>query len=145
MTLRWLIRGSAIALLTLCLSLWGWSYFHSFLFYCGSLLGKSYEVETYMGGAFFGYDSFATPSSARRFEYHRNAYPWSGYPVDKWFLGFTYYEPPYMSYTPGMCFRIGIPFWFPSLLSAGLLWFVWWQTRPKSAWRGFPVEVTQPK
>ena len=34
-----------------------------------------------------------------------------------------------------------IPFWFPTTISAAVLWLVWRKTRPRP--RGFPVEVKQ--
>ena|ERR1035437_4023277 len=38
----------------------------------------------------------------------------------------------------------GIPFWFPTTLSAALLMLVWRQTRPPVKGRAFPVEVAKP-
>ena len=34
-----------------------------------------------------------------------------------------------------------VPLYFPTLLSALLLWLVWRKTRPKYNGKGFPVEV----
>ena len=38
-------------------------------------------------------------------------------------------------------FYLAIPLWFPTLLSAALLWLVWRKTRPKVKGRAFPVEL----
>jgi hypothetical protein len=35
---------------------------------------------------------------------------------------------------------IAIPMWFPTFLSAALLWLLWRKTRPKFNGKGFPVE-----
>jgi hypothetical protein len=37
-----------------------------------------------------------------------------------------------------------IPLWFPTLISAGLLWLVWRKTRKTYPGGGFPVEITPP-
>jgi len=141
MTTRWLIRGSAIALLTFCVSVWAWSYFHSLFIACNPSVGKSCFVQIYTGGVALATTNGIDGSPPGwRFEYDREAYSFDNAFVryDKQFLGFTYYK-------QGVMVRaFGIPLWFPCYLSAGLLWFVWWQTRPKIARRGFPVEITQP-
>jgi len=140
MKLRWLLRIFAIALLTLCLSVWIWSYFRSLsIGYCPSL-GKSYWVDTHMGGAFLSSSGGIWSSPGWRFQHIHHAFPLSEVSelLDfKSFLGFGYFH------VADTVWGVAIPFWFPSLLSAALLWFVWRQTRPKTAGRGFPVEVTQ--
>ena len=141
MNLRWLIRGSAIALLTLCLSLWGWSYFYRFYISYAPSLGKPYLVDTHMGGVAFGFLFPGATSPGWYFGYDRDAFPLSDIPGNRQFLGFAYFHWPTVSIgvtTRGFC----IPFWFPSLLFAGLLWFVWRHTPPKPAAQGFPVEMT---
>ena len=35
------------------------------------------------------------------------------------------------------------PLWLPTVLLAGLNWYVWRKTRSKGAWRGFPVEAVK--
>ena|GEM_PF-2213164 len=141
MILRWLIRSFAIALLTFCLSLWGWSYFYSFHISYAPSLGKTYLVHTYMGGVAFGFLSHtAGTSPGWFFGCDREALPLSDISGIRQFLGFGYFQWPIVPTGPtsrGFC----IPFWFPSLLFAGLLWFVWRQTRQKIG-RGFPVELT---
>ena len=37
-----------------------------------------------------------------------------------------------------------IPLWFPTTISAALLWLVWPLTRPTAKGRAFPVEVEKP-
>jgi len=142
MKFRWLIRGFAIALLTLCLSCWGWSYLHSVNIEYDVLLRRHYWLKTHIGGIHFGFADHLTFSRGWRFTHHgafllpedpSYARLW-GMPSGKRFLGFYYDR------GIGGHLFIAIPFWFPSLLSAGLLWFAWRKTRPKM-WRGFPVEV----
>jgi len=41
-------------------------------------------------------------------------------------------------------FEFGIPLWFPTTLSAGLLWLVWRKTRQAAKGRAFPVEPSKP-
>jgi len=138
MKLRWLIRTFAIALLTLCLSLWAWSYFYSF-----SVRYKSCWVETCMGGVHMGFGDMSRFSPGWRFQYDRDVYSLGELVGSRSFLGFACLWQEYAHI--GTVSVLVIPFWFSSLLSAGLLWFVWRQTRPKSTGRGFPVEITQPK
>jgi hypothetical protein len=38
---------------------------------------------------------------------------------------------------------LSIPFWFPTTVSAALLWWVWRKTRPKPVGRAFPVELAK--
>jgi len=142
MTFRWLIRSFAIALLTLCLSVWTWSYFRSiYREYCSSF-PKAYVVQTHMGGASFHFGdvhaSRSRPLPTGWYYYYLKVQPLPSFPGDIRFLGFAYCE------FNGRSWLIGIPFWFPSLLSAGLLWLVWRLTRPKFTGQGFPVEVTPP-
>ena len=147
MQLRWLIRGFAIALLTLCLSVWAWSYFYCVCITYTPWPNKPYSVMTYTGGAFFSSNLASLlfdgqPPPSWEFSYDRETYSLSDYPDHKRFMGFAYSE---FIISPGVVWpRVGIPFWFFSLFFAGLLWFVWRQTRPKTAGRGFPVEITQP-
>jgi len=139
MKFRWCIRGFAIALLTFCLSVWGWSYF-----YYVHIAYKSYEVETYTGGVKFRVDNIEGSASWWFDHGHRPLLSLSNLMNNaNWrFLGFAYQN---WSSPPRMIRDIAIPFWFPSLLSGGLLWFMWRQTRVEMAGRGFPVEVVQAK
>ena len=142
MVLRWLIRGSTIALLTLCLSLWVGSYFRCVLVQSTPSFGKTYLVNTYMGGAAFCFVNHNSNNMAVwHFEYGPEVWPSSDKPTDgRQFLGFTYFYCSIISSSTMTYKGFCIPFWFPSLLSAALLWFVWRQTR-LIEWRGFPVEV----
>jgi len=141
MTLRWLIRSFAIALLTLCLSLWAWSYFRTFSILYSPSFNELYWVQTHMGGVYFYSDNISRLSPGWRFLHNRDTFPVSAGMFNKWFLGFTYFN---MTRPMSGTWGFGGPFWFPSLLFAVLLWFIWRQTRPKTEARGFPVEVTQP-
>ena len=146
MKLRWCIRGFAIALLTLCLSLWAWSYFRHLSIEYKLFSGQTCWVNLHKGGFAFGFENYfgrLPPPSFRdwlswdwTFHYAREA---CSLPF-KNFLGFVC-----RMRASNKSWWVAIPFWFSSLLSAGLLWFVWRQTREKIAWRGFPVEMTQNK
>ncbi|MCL2639467.1 MAG: hypothetical protein FWD53_01345 [Phycisphaerales bacterium] len=143
MTFRWLIRSFTIALLTLCLGLWAWSYFRYFSIAYNPSPGKCHFMDTYTGGVLFGSTNGIDWSPPGwRLTHNHHVQPLLELPVGKRFLNFGYFR---QGSTPAnTVWGLGIPFWFPSLLFTGLLWFVWRQTRPKPAWRGFPVEVTQP-
>jgi hypothetical protein len=39
---------------------------------------------------------------------------------------------------------VAIPFYFPTTISAALLWLVWRKTRPAVKGRAFPVELEKP-
>ena len=54
-----------------------------------------------------------------------------------YYAGFSFY-----SSNGDPLWEVSIPGWFPTLLSAALLWFVWRKTRPTQLGQGFPVEVT---
>ena len=149
MKLRWFIRAFAIALLTLCVSGWGGSYFYGgFISYTSR--GHSYitySINTHMGGVRFYYNDHGRPgwpSPGWEVEHGRSALSFDDCSWDWRFLGIGYHYFDFAPYSRGISHCIGIPFWFPSLLSAGLLWFVWRKTRMKDVGRGFPVEVTQP-
>ena len=61
--------------------------------------------------------------------------------VGRKFLGFVWLNESQdeVDITSGM-----IPFWFPTLLSAVLLWLVWRWTRPKLKGLAFPIEMNKP-
>jgi len=146
MKFRWLIRSFAIALLTLCLNVLAWSYFYQFCTWYGPSHDKHYSVGTYMGGVGFGVVTHGSLPKGWSFSYDRPAHSLSDI-TDIRFLGFVYFDWALDPTRSGLATGRGfcIPFWFLSLLSAGLLWFVWRRTRTKTAGRGFPVEVTQSK
>ena len=138
MKFRRFIRSFAIALLTLCLSVWVWSYFHGVsIEYRPANDHHFYSVGTYMGGVGFCNVSSSIPPMdppgwLLAYERHTRSLP--DFPADKRFMGFIYYETPDDD-TVGEDLHscIGIPFWFPSLLSAALLWLIWRQIRPKTS------------
>jgi hypothetical protein len=88
-----------------------------------------------------GYWAIERPFAAGWRFYPRIDTSWSGWSYrdahSTWhFMGFTYDD------------RIvgrgaTIPLWFPTLLSALLLWFVWRKTRATPVGRAFPVEVAK--
>jgi hypothetical protein len=135
---RWIIRGMAIALVTLCVTAWVGSYWEEVGGYRGSGhrlfaaeivygkigLGETRDLELDHSPSWHWYWYVVHPEDSH------TSYPSTDYQ----FLGFVY-EP-----RPSQWIVI-IPLWFPTLLSTMLLWFVWRKTRPKYSGNGFPVEV----
>jgi hypothetical protein len=144
---RWIIRGLALALLTLCAVAWA---------------GSSWRT---MGTAWFGatarFDAWMVLSNDRAiFFLHPRLYcPIPNY--WSWFSGLdenasawdievaaqSLLERNRALGVSLMEFGFGqtngfdaIPLWFPTLLSTLLLWFVWRKTRAKPAGGAFPVE-----
>ncbi len=131
---RWIIRNCFIALCVVCVATWVGSYWRFFE------LGYHGDIE-YSGGIqsgrLGGWRVIIGPPP-----YH--AWLWSSSRPAPWqddadstkfhLLGFAVY------YVPSWYTTITIPLWFPTLLSAVLLWFVWRKTRPKLVGKAFPVE-----
>jgi len=138
MIFHWLIRSFAIALLMLYLSLWGYSYFYNVYVIYNPSSGKTYAVGIYMGGANVSFTNTLDLSPPWLFDRMRHRH----YELPSIAKNSLYFYYEWNTY-PGTNWIVSIPFWFPSLLAAALLWFVWRQTRPKTAGRGFPVEITQ--
>jgi len=144
MVLRWVIRGSAIALLTLCLSLWGWSYFYEL-----SVRNTPYfngvpwvcDFDMYAGSVFFKLTNNAWGGNEFRFERYPSS--WLGLRHAKLFPGFAYHSTRHPIHTIVIERELEVPFWLPSLFLGGLVWFVWRQTRVKREGRGFPVEISR--
>jgi hypothetical protein len=130
---RWIIRSFCLALSVICVGLWVTS-FGSLIFvnYSGKTWNRAFVADGKIG--FIG----DNPLPAQ-FE------GWShGYADDRdfvvrdgrakhHFLGFSYDRGPFDWY-------VAIPVYFPTLLSALLLWFVWRKTRAKGTGVGFPIE-----
>jgi hypothetical protein len=143
---RWIIRGLGIALLTLCVTAWVWSYWwfvevdyssgkvsRDFIVMCGRMRlarqlsgreGWSWDYGRWTSG----------PMSADQFM--SDEYPFMHYHLGGFALSTGLMGPP-----DGKGWKVHIPLFFPTLLSAPLLWLVWRKTRPKYSGKGFPVEV----
>jgi hypothetical protein len=142
---RWLIRGLALTLLTLCVVAWVGSYFQQHWF--GRYAWDRYSICVLAYGSII-WDKYDLKHVENPMEI-RPWRPWSdwlppeldftpwGHRAPKnWTLGFAY-----MPWDIRGEWNATVPLWFPTLLSALLLWFVWRKTRPAYNGRGFPVEV----
>jgi hypothetical protein len=131
---RWLIRGSALTLLTLCAVAWVGSHWMELqISYVGKMwnsikwvngdlvLGRTTAVAAPFSGFRVTHDRFLGNSDSRSDE-------------EVNFLGFEY-----LNLAWGQWFSV--PLLYPTLLSALLLWLVWRKTRPAYNGRGFPVEA----
>ena len=124
---RWLIRSLALTLLTLCVVAGVGSYWRSVV--------VSYHA---------GLDCIVEIMSI---ESRRFGLSWSNWPpIQRWEVGFWETGAWPRGPVRFMGFHVNergitIPLWFPTLLSALLLWRVWRKTRPKFNGRGFPVEA----
>jgi hypothetical protein len=141
---RWLIRGLLLTLLTLCVTAWVTSYSQGIgIVYSGnsqvSVLGEG------KGEAVLDLE-FMTPSvgAGPGWEVGHSADPDTGFANAQYhFLGFGFAKSVAIAAggTQVSRWTVWIPLWFPTLLTALLLWFVWRKTRAKP--RGFPVEVVK--
>jgi len=151
---RWLIRGLALALLTLCVVVWVRSYFafgvieriqterNSYLeIEWGYLNIFTTEVyfepfEPYMTGWFF--HTAATTRQEFEDDQRRYRFPYSPGTVHD-LAGFSWRRGGEMG--GGTSYHVWIPLWFPTLVSSLLLSFVWRKTRENTVGKAFPVEA----
>ena len=156
---RWIIRSFFIGLLLLCVGGWRWSYF-----FCESLAyqqprtlnpAENKYVEVSGGNlllmTYVPFSDDATPWPVGWTYYHRHRdrddVNWEKR-FDSWegprFLGFHFFYKASPRPAIGNADRgIQVPFWFPTTISAALLWLVWRKTRSKAKGRAFPVEANQ--
>ena len=139
---RWLLRALTLTLLMLCVAAWVRSHTS---YACVQYFGKSQAL--FLGGdsgwLWFGtyqraptipiqWDLSFLPASQDRSlqQYQSTAWHWAGFALggDIKITNFT----------------VWIPLWFPTLLSALLLVFVWRMTRPQSHGQGFPIDPVAP-
>jgi hypothetical protein len=139
---RWIIRSLALAIFALCVTAWMGSYF--------GYIHISYDGKTH---------SWYVPlvdGELESFDSHYNLSPRHGWDIafglhqekmrfqmqlEYWItpfhrLGFAW-QPPTGPYDAR---RIMIPLWFPTTLSAAILYLLWRKTRPQYNAKGFPVE-----
>jgi hypothetical protein len=135
MVRRWVIRGVATVLLTLCVGAWVGSYMRSIPIYDD---GRGY-IACLDGGEFdFGWLD-QRPSARNGWvpnpdRNSQEAFIQVVKPSEYHFVIGTVY-------CDATSYSLTVPLWFPTLLSSLLLWLVWRKTRPKYGGRGFPVEV----
>jgi hypothetical protein len=137
---RWLIRGLTLTLLALCVLAWvgsrwqtvGVRYF---------VRDFTYAVELEQGCVSAGHDNYHFLLFGQEHDgwdfFHRPAALPTGF-----FGGFGFVS--WKSF-PLSFWRVTVPLWFPTLLSALLLWFVWRKTGAKPIGGAFPVEITATK
>jgi hypothetical protein len=140
----WLIRGTTLTLLTLCVVAWVGSYFQSaYVQYmgggrltsvrgeCGLVWVSVTNDSRYITGQ-WDYDHAAAEYTLIRSWYQE---------TDFRGLGFAYrgYESGSLG-GPTRVRQIWIPLWFPTLVSTLLLFLVWRKTRPKYHGNAFPIE-----
>ena len=137
---RWLFRSFFIGLLVLCVGAWVISRWWTSEF---TYLGTSYDGATLADGR-IGFGQNHSPSTFRT-GWHQDFRPnvrgyWSVSDLSPNLhgLGFSCYH-------DSGRWDIIIPLWLPTLLLAGLNWFVWRKTKPKPVGRAFPIEpATKP-
>jgi hypothetical protein len=137
---RWIIRGLALTLLTLCVVAWVGSYFETVTWtYLGPVhyigIGVDSGLVEFLDVMPHPIPATMTPKTGWDWAYHLPSNP-RILKADHSLLGFGYEAPP--GAAPG--WAVWIPMWFPTVLSALLLWLVWRKTRPAYNGRGFPVE-----
>jgi hypothetical protein len=146
---RWIIRSFFIGLCVVCVGIWTGSYFQAvnveytglerdrwYSVECGSLIFCNYGFPS---AVLHWNDSVASDTwiwshRRARSEFMHNPY----FTAEYRFAGFSY------SCDPGVfrsSFQMSIPLYFPTLLGAFLLWFVWRKTGVRSAGGAFPAET----
>ena len=137
---RWLIRSIFMGLLTLCVTAWVGSF-------CWEIEVYHYGERRVGAGIYWGrVCAFWVEVAGDDPKWGVVCIPASNLSEGRWsdkddffdkfnWCGFCVAGPPLNQAT--------IPFWFPTLLSALLLWFVWRKTKAKP--RGSPVEVAGAK
>jgi hypothetical protein len=139
---RWLIRGLALTLLTLCVVAWAASYWQcvqTTVYAAGSRVYVTCQVEA---GTILIVEFVGVPARRWNWSWQRFAVNLKGVQsvyngIEYHGAGFAYYPSTATWPETGLMF----PLWFPTLLSALLLWLVWRKTRPAYNGQGFPVEV----
>lgn len=138
---RWLIRGLALALLMLGLVAWVGSYARAIVIHD---VGRTWIRMSVSAGrmGFRQGDTAIALSPGWHADVFRSD-------IDRWMdfdtmaqhhaFGFaTYRNTTYKTIDRAMT----VPIWFPTLLSALLLWLLWRRTKPIPKAQGFPIEPT---
>jgi hypothetical protein len=132
---RWLIRVPCLLALALVVGVWITSYFGELVLYAFSG-NRQWEVDAIDGLEGMGeYHCVPASDTPPRFAFMTwlTAKDMVGGPTILGFrVGWIMGNPDSL--------QIIFPLWLPTVLLAGLNWFVWRKTRSKGAGRGFPVE-----
>jgi hypothetical protein len=129
---RWLIRGSFMLPVLLCVVAWGWSYpFRERIAYAGASGVQEWAIELGDGGLFLGRSWGCTEVPGWSYE-HLGKDPFASdiYGAGFCLFGFQFFRSPVPP--SGIGSFLIIPFWFPTVLSVMLLFFVWRRTKPKN-------------
>jgi hypothetical protein len=136
MVRRWIIRSLALLLLTLCVGAWVGSYWRGIdirrcwkdVDIVGLDYGRISYAHFYIIPSDPGWHFVLQSSNSNVWEVWDSTPGLHG-------LGFCHF-------TTDRMYAVTIPLWFPTLLSAALLWLVWRKTKPRTMGQGFPVEPT---
>jgi len=135
---RRLIRSLALTLLTLCVVACVGSYWRrvGVFLHFGDL---DNELFIHRGDFVFYQSSPISPLFTR-------IRHWEVYADDFNFWGYRNMPPTLLGFCAFLSenyngFYVIVPLWFPTLLSAFLLWLVWRKTKPKTTRNAFPVEA----
>jgi hypothetical protein len=137
---RWIIRLPFLLALAFVVGVWVTSYFGG-ITVCKLLAGRMWEIYFIQGQTALEMDPGSPfPDSPLYFYFDRRAIAKNYIPLPTT-LGF------YKGHWPGFdtSVLIAYPLWLPTVLLAGLNWFVWRKTRAKYNGRGFPVEPVAAK
>ena len=133
---QWIIRGTCLGVLGLCVGAWGLSYvFGADVFHKGSS-DLLLQVDSGMlRGTWVRPITYRAAPAGWHAAWNANP---RGMPFDPHLfggdiMGFSVTRDPGASY-------IGIPLWFPTLLLAVASWIAWRRTGRGETARGFPVE-----
>jgi len=135
-TLRWLVRIFCGGVAIFFMAGWITSYLFPLQFFINAPKHDYVCVEFTGGRISFAHASDVGGGNSWQFDLrkgHEGEWEWLERSSKVHFLGFVYYHPSIAEW----CHTI--PFWFPTLLSAILVWLAWRKTRPVR--RGFPVEA----
>jgi hypothetical protein len=135
---RWLIRVPFLLALALVVGVWVTSYFAGFSVNT-TLAARDWSVGSVHGlNIFYTFpdsnDLLSRPTFRFRFQSHATVQDWNLARTTWGFHGSADARVP-------DSVLIVFPLWLPTLLLAGLNWFVWRKTRAKYNGRGFPVEA----
>jgi hypothetical protein len=132
---RWVIRGLALTLLTLCVVAWVGSYWWDYrVEHCHP--SRVVALEAIEGELFFVTEQGSIRPQFLRFYVHSAFGGRWDHQEAHHFMGFALQND-----WPSRC-DVWVPLWFPTLLSTLLLWFVWRKTRAMPIGGAFPIEVT---
>jgi hypothetical protein len=121
----------ALALLVLCIAAWVGSYWQGIVFRYGSKPCHTYSIVSCRLSYFQIENETSTCEIVRRGPCDWAT--WDAKNADFKFLGFTFKH-------DASLLGMSIPLWFPTALSAALVFFLWRKPRRKGG--GFPVETS---